>query len=77
LTAIFNQIDTPYTPKTEGGIGGITRPHNLEQFYISRCKTLAKIVDENLKFFLEFYKIHYLLMVKFIFVASLRNLTHF
>jgi len=28
---IFNKIDTPYTPETEGGIAGITHPHNLEQ----------------------------------------------
>jgi len=46
---IFNLIDTPYTPETEGGNAGVTPTHNLEQFYISRRKTLAKNVDENLK----------------------------
>jgi len=54
---IFNKIDTPYTPETEGGIAGVTRPHNLEQFYITRRKTLAKYLDENLKiFFYNFLK---------------------
>jgi hypothetical protein len=53
LTEIFNKIDTPHTPKTEGGIAGVIRPHNLEQFYISRRKTLAKYVDGNLKIIFE------------------------
>jgi len=60
---IFNKIDTPYTPETQGGIAGGTHPHNLEQFYITRCKTLAKNVDENLKYF---FKTHYLPIVKYI-----------
>ncbi len=50
-------IDTPYTPETEGSIADITHPHNLEQFYITRHKTLAKNVDEYLKiFFYNFLK---------------------
>ncbi len=48
---IFNKIDTPYTPETEGGIADITHPHNLEQFYITRRKTLAKSVEGSLKIF--------------------------
>jgi len=41
----------------EGGIAGVTHPHNLEQFYITRRKTLTKYVDENLKiFFYNFLK---------------------
>jgi len=33
----------------EGGIAGVTPSHNLEQFYITRHKTLAKYEDGNLK----------------------------
>ena len=45
----FNKIDTPYTLKMEGGKVGETPSHNLEQFYITRRKTLAEYLDENLK----------------------------
>jgi len=41
LLDFFNLIDPLYTPETEGGIAGVTRPRNLEQFYIIRRKTLA------------------------------------
>ena len=44
--------------KTEGGIAGVTLPQNLEQFYIIRCKTLAKYEDGNLKIIFEkFYNL--------------------
>jgi len=46
---IFNKIDTPYTPERRGAVVGVTRRHNLEQFYIIRRKTLAKYLDGNLK----------------------------
>ncbi len=50
---IFNKIDTPYTPKRRGGIGGETPSHNLEQSFKSRRKTLAKYAYRNLKIIFE------------------------
>jgi hypothetical protein len=53
LGKIFNKIDTPHTPIMEGGIAGVTSSHNLEQFFKSRRKTLAKYAYGSLKIIFE------------------------